>query len=59
MANPDPGSVFDLEDDAALEALRDAEAEAEVTAGRTVPHDKVRIWLKDLAQGCKTTPPTR
>ncbi|MCB8878916.1 hypothetical protein ACELLULO517_01625 [Acidisoma cellulosilytica] len=59
MADPNPQSVFDLEADAAVEARLDAEAEAEVAAGQTVPHDKVRIWLKDLAQGRKTPPPTR
>ncbi|MCB8874102.1 hypothetical protein [Acidisoma silvae] len=59
MADPAPKSVFDLEEDTALEARLDAEAEAEIAAGNTVPHHKVRVWLKDLAEGRKSSPPKR
>lgn len=53
---PDPG-VFDIEDDEA-KARAIAEAEAELAAGRGVPHEKVRAWLLDLAAGKRTEPPT-
>jgi len=46
MADPAMTSIFDIEPDAALEARLDAEAEADVAAGRVVPHAKVVEWLK-------------
>jgi predicted transcriptional regulator len=39
-------SVFDTEANEALEARLDAEAEADVAAGRVVPHEKVAAWLR-------------
>jgi predicted transcriptional regulator len=39
-------SVFDIQPDEALEARLDAEAEAEIDAGKGVPHERVREWLK-------------
>ena len=43
---PDHKTIFDIETDEALEARLDAEAEAAITAGRVVPHEKVVAWLK-------------
>jgi predicted transcriptional regulator len=46
MAEPDP-DIFDaLEDEAELAA--DAAADADLAAGRVVPHERVREWLKSL-----------
>jgi len=57
MAEPDSASIFDVEPDAALEARRDAEAEAEIDAGLGVPHSRVRLWLAKLAKGERGAPP--
>lgn len=43
---PDHKTIFDIETDEALEARLDAEAEADIAAGRVVPHEKVVAWLK-------------
>jgi predicted transcriptional regulator len=40
-----PASIFDHIDEEA-EARAIAEAEADVAAGRVVPHDEVAKWLK-------------
>jgi predicted transcriptional regulator len=46
MAEPDP-NIFDaLEDEAEL--LAEAEADADIAAGRVVPHERVKDWLKSL-----------
>lgn len=45
MSDPDPKSIFDIELDEAEEARLDAEAEADIKAGRVVPHEKVAEWL--------------
>lgn len=45
-----PANLFDDIDDAAEERA-DLEAEADVAAGRVVPHDEVVKWLDDLAAG--------
>jgi predicted transcriptional regulator len=58
MAEPEPISIFDLEPDDAFEARLDAEAEADIAAGRMVPHEKVAIWLDELAKGKRSPPPT-
>lgn len=42
--------------DADVDARLDAEAEADCAAGRTVPHERVREWLKNLAKGEKVPP---
>jgi len=39
-------SLFDEEEDAETAARLDAEAEADIAAGRVVPHEKVMEWLK-------------
>ncbi|RJF84447.1 antitoxin [Azospirillum cavernae] len=46
-------------DDLETEQLRAAvaEARAEVQRGDVIPHDRVREWLLDLAQGKKATAP--
>ncbi|MFZ4607455.1 MAG: antitoxin [Caulobacter sp.] len=42
-----PGPEFDLFDevDEAAEAAADAEAEADIAAGRLIPHEEVAAWL--------------
>ena len=57
MADTEVNSIFDLEADEALEARLDAEAEADVAAGRVVPHERVREWLTKLAKGERVPPP--
>jgi predicted transcriptional regulator len=46
MAEPDTKSIFDAEPDAAEEARLDAKADAEIEAGRFVPHAEVVKWLR-------------
>jgi hypothetical protein len=57
MAETDAKSIFDSEPDAATEARLDADAEADYTAGRVVPHGHVRKWLTQLANGARVPPP--
>ena len=45
-----PSNVFEPENDEAEERAI-AEAEADLEAGRVVPHDQVRTWLDELAAG--------
>ncbi len=49
-------SVFDQIDGEA-EARAIAEAEAELDAGKGIPHEKVREWLLKLARGEIIPPP--
>jgi predicted transcriptional regulator len=51
-------SVFDMPPDEVAEAAADAAAEAEIEAGKGVPHERVREWLLKLAKGEKVPPPT-
>ena len=51
-------SIFD-EIDETEEARAIAEAEAEIDAGKGVPHKKVRQWLRKLARGKLTPPPCK
>lgn len=46
MAEPDP-AIFDIVDDEA-ERLAEEAANADVEAGRGVPHERVREWLKTV-----------
>ena len=46
MAEPEPDIFDELEDEADL--LAEAEADADVAAGRVVPHERVKDWLKSL-----------
>ncbi len=46
MTEPHTRSAFDIEPDPAHEARQDAEAEADLAAGRTVPHAEVIQWLE-------------
>jgi len=39
-------SIFDHEEDPETAARLDAEAEADIAAGRVVPHEKVVEWLR-------------
>ncbi len=50
-------SVFD-EIDAEVEARAIAEAEAEIDAGKGIPHEKMCEWLLKLAKGEVVTPPS-
>jgi predicted transcriptional regulator len=58
MAEPEVKSIFDIPPDEAEEARLDAEAEADFAAGRVIPHERVREWLRKLANGEKVSPPT-
>jgi predicted transcriptional regulator len=49
-------SIFE-QIDADVETSALAEAEAEIDAGKGVPHEKVREWLLKLARGEITLPP--
>jgi len=51
-----PATIFDIEDLEAEERAL-AEAEAELDAGKGVPHERVREWLNDLAAGRSSPPP--
>lgn len=51
MSDTEPTSVFDMEPDEAHEARLDALAEADVAAGRVVPHAKVVEWLLSWGTG--------
>jgi len=46
MAKPEP-TIFDAPDDEA-ERLAEVAADADLEAGRVVPHERVRDWLKTL-----------
>ena len=56
MAEDKAGSLFNLPPDTDAEARLDAEAEADIAAGRVVPHERVREWLIRLAK-CERVPP--
>ena len=58
MADTDKKSVFDLPLDDELEARLDAAADAEIDAGKGVPHEVVREWLLKLAKGERVPPPS-
>ncbi len=57
MAETNPQSIFDILLSDAEEARLDAEAEADVAAGRVIPHERVREWLAKLAKGERLPPP--
>jgi hypothetical protein len=57
MTERETKSIFDIEPDEALEARLDAEAEAEIDAGKGVPHERGREWLAQLSKGERTPPP--
>jgi len=56
-AGSEPKSVFDMPLDEAEEARLDAIADAEIEAGKGVPHDRVREWLAKLVKGERVPPP--
>lgn len=53
----EPKSILDLPLDEAEEARLEAEADAEIEAGKGVPHERVREWLLKLIRGEKVPPP--
>ena len=53
----EPASIFDVIDEDA-EAKAIAQAEAEINAGKGVPHSRVREWLLKLAKGEVSPPPS-
>jgi len=53
-----PKSIFDTPLDDAEEARLDAIADAEIDAGKGVPHEVVREWLAKLAKGERVPPPS-
>ena len=57
MKETETRSILDLPLDEAEEARLDAEADAEIEAGKGVPHERVREWLLRLARGEKVPPP--
>ena len=57
MAEANTKSIFEMKPDAAHAARLDAEADADVAAGRVVPHARVREWLAKLARGEQEPPP--
>jgi predicted transcriptional regulator len=58
MTKPGSKSIFDLPLDEAEEARLDAAADADIEAGRGVPHERVREWLLRLVKDEKIPPPT-
>ena len=58
MAETEAKSIFDIPLDEAAEAAADAAAEAEIGAGKGVPHERVREWLLKLGKGERVPPPT-
>lgn len=58
MGETKPRSIFELPLDEAEEGRLDAEADAEIEAGRGVPHERVREWLLKLARGERVPPPS-
>ncbi len=52
-----PVSIFNGEEDAETAARLDAEAEADIAAGRVVPHAKAVEWLEKLVRGERIPPP--
>jgi predicted transcriptional regulator len=59
MADARIESLFDIPPDDALETAADAAADADIEAGKGVPHEVVREWLARLAKGEKVPPPVR
>ena len=55
---PERAFLFDLPPDEIAEVRAEAEAEADVTMDRVVPHQRVREWLTRLVTGEKIPPPS-
>jgi len=58
MVEPETKSVFETPLDEAKEHRLDARAEAEIDAGKGVPHEQVREWLAKLGKGERVPPPS-
>lgn len=54
---PEP-SIFDEVDDEA-DARRDADARADIEAGRVIPNDEVCAWLETWGTPAETPPPDK
>ncbi len=54
----EPKSIFDAIDEKTEDRAL-AEAEAEIAAGKGVPHEVVREWLQKLAKGEDVPPPCK
>ena len=54
----DTESIFDMPPDEAEDARLDSVADAEIEAGKGVPHERVREWLLKLGKGERVPPPT-
>ncbi len=57
MGEHETKSILGLPLDEAEEARLDAAADAEIEAGKGVPHARVREWLRKLAKGERVPPP--
>ena len=57
MADAKQRSILDLPFDPKAEAAADAVADAEIEAGKGVPHERVRGWLLRLVNGDRVPPP--
>lgn len=57
MPGPGVRPDMDVTPEAVREAQLDAEAEADVAAGRIIPHERMREWLLRLAKGENVPPP--
>lgn len=56
MGDSETQSIHGLPLDEAEEARLAAEADAEIEAGKGVPHERAREWLLRLAKGEKVPP---
>ncbi|MBS0362917.1 MAG: CopG family transcriptional regulator [Proteobacteria bacterium] len=52
---PEPSLFDDVNDE--VEAAADAEAEADVAAGRTIDHGKMKAWLQSWGTSKELPPP--
>ena len=57
MADTETRKIFDIEPDEMAERAADAAAEAEIDAGRFVPHAEVAKWLRSWGTPNKLTRP--
>jgi len=55
---PQQASLFDMPPDEATEAHAEQRARAELLAGKGIPHERVREWLRRLANGENVPPPS-
>jgi predicted transcriptional regulator len=53
---PEPSIFDDVNDEA--EAAADAEAQADIAAGRVVPHERMKAWLLSWGKKGELPPPS-